>query len=105
MKNKKLSLLAIAVITAGLFAFKPFFGGTVKGTVAPPEAGVRAWVLSATDTLKANVSQGVFESADVKPGLSKLIIEAKPPCKNTSKDGIQVTDGGTVDVGEIKLSQ
>lgn len=105
MKNGKLSLLAIAVITAGLFSFRPFFGGTVKGTVAPPDAGVRAWVLSATDTIRADVNQGAFEITNIKPGLYKLIIEAKPPYKNTSKDGIEVADGATFDVGEIKLSR
>ncbi len=105
MKNTKLCLLAIAVTTAGLFAFKPFTTGTVKGTVAPPEGGVRAWVLSATDTFRADVSKGAFEISNVKAGTYKLIVEAAPPYKNTAKDGIEVTDGGTTDVGEIKLSQ
>jgi hypothetical protein len=34
-----------------------------------------------------------------------VIIEATPPYKNIAKDGIVVSDGQTVDAGEIKLSQ
>ena len=105
MKNTKYGLLAIAVTTAGLFAFKPFFAGTVKGTVSPPDAAVRAWVLSATDTFRADVNKGVFEITNVKAGNYKLIIEAMPPYKNKAKEGIEVTDEGTADVGEIKLEQ
>jgi hypothetical protein len=105
MKISKLSLGALGIVTAGLFAFNALVNGTVKGTVSPSDGAARAWIISATDTLKAPITQGAFEIPDVKPGTYKVIIEAKPPYKNTAKDGITVTDGQTSDVGEIKLSQ
>ena len=105
MKISKLSMGALAIATASLFAFKALVNGTVKGTVSPAEGAARAWVISATDTLKATINQGAFEIPDVKPGTYKVIIEAKPPYKNVAKDGITVTDGQTSDIGEIKLAK
>jgi len=105
MKISKLSLAALGLAFAGVFAFKALVNGTVKGTVTPSDGAARAWIISATDTLKAPIDKGAFEIPDVKPGTYKVIIEAKPPYKNVAKDGVTVTDGQTSDVGEIKLSQ
>ena len=105
MKNAKLSLAAIAIAAAGLFAFNDFRSGSIKGMVNPADGAIRAWALSSTDTLKAEVNKGTFAIMDAKPGSYRVIIEAKPPYKNAAKDGITVTDGQSTDVGEIKLEQ
>ena len=105
MKITKLKVAAFSILTAGLFAFNPVANSVIKGTVTPADGAVRAWALSNTDTLKANIDKGAFEITDVKPGTYRLIIEAKPPYKNQAKDGIAVTDGQPTDVGEIRLQQ
>lgn len=98
-------LAAITVAAAGLFAFSQFKAGSIKGTVSPAEGAVRAWAESSTDTLRAPIVNGSFEIADAKPGMYKIIIEAKPPFKNAAKDGINVNDGQAADAGEIKLEK
>jgi len=98
-------LAAITVAAAGLFAFSHLKAGSIKGTVSPSEGAVRAWAESSTDTLRAPIVNGSFEIADAKPGMYKLIIEAKPPFKNAAKDGITVNDGQAADAGEIKLEK
>ncbi len=98
-------LTAIAVIVAGSFAFLPFRGGSIRGSVIPSDGGVRVWAESATDTLKAPIISGSYEIADAKPGAYKVIIEAKPPYKNVAKDGVMVSDGQTSDAGEITLEK
>jgi hypothetical protein len=105
MKFTKLSLAAAGIAIVGLFSFRSLTNGSVKGTVSPADAAVRAWVISATDTMKVQVDKGTFVIDDVKPGTYKVIIEAKPPFKNAAKDGITVADGQPSDIGEIKLSQ
>jgi hypothetical protein len=105
MKNAKLSLAAFAFAAAGLFAFSGLKTGSIKGTVNPADGAVRAWALSSSDTLRADIDKGTFEIADAKPGTYRVIIEAKPPYKNTAKDGVTVTDGQATDVGEFKLEQ
>ncbi len=105
MNFGKLMMGALAVATAGLFAFNGIKGGTLKGSVSPAEGAVNAWALSSTDTLKAVVSGGMYEIPNVKPGVYKVIIEAKPPYKNASKDNVSVSDNQSTQVEEIKLQQ
>lgn len=105
MKKARLTLAALGVIAAGLFAFNVITNGSVKGTVTPADAAVRAWAISGTDTVKADISNGAFEIGDVKPGTYQVIIEAKAPYKNSAKDGVEVKDGQATDIGEIKLEQ
>lgn len=78
---------------------------TIKGTINPPNGASQVWALSSSDTLKANVSNGTFEFKDAKPGVYSLKVEAIAPYKSASKEGVQVADGATVDVGEIKLEK
>ncbi|MFT3948391.1 MAG: carboxypeptidase regulatory-like domain-containing protein [Agriterribacter sp.] len=105
MKKARLTLAGVGILTAGLFAFNVITNGSVKGTVAPADAAVRAWAISGTDTVKADIANGAFEIGDVKPGTYQVIIEAKAPFKNAAKDGVEVKDGAATDVGEIKLAQ
>jgi Polysaccharide lyase family 4, domain II len=105
MKISKWGGLALAIATAGLFAFSAISNGSIKGKVSPANAATQAWIVSATDTLRASVSNGMFEIPNVKPGTYRLIIEAKPPFKNASKESVIVNDGQVNDLGEIVLGQ
>jgi hypothetical protein len=100
-----LKLAALYIAAAGILAFYTVAVGSIKGTVAPAEGGVRAWAESATDTMKASIINGAYEITDVKPGTYKLVIEARPPYKNTARDGIAVVDGQSTDAGEIRLEK
>ena len=105
MKNARISLMAIAVAAAGLFAFSEVKTGSIKGMVNPADGAIRAWALSSTDTVRADVNKGTFTITDCKPGTYRVIIEAKPPYKNTAKDNVIVADGQPTNVGQIKLGQ
>jgi hypothetical protein len=105
MNFTSIKMAALAVATAGVFAFTHLKEGSIRGTVSPAEGGVRAWAESASDTLKTPIVNGAFEIGDAKPGTYKIIIEAKPPYRNAAKDGIMVSDGQASDAGEIKLEK
>ncbi len=105
MNTFKTGLVALSIATAGLFAFKGINTGSIKGTITPADGATKAWALSTTDTLKGDIQAGSFEISGAKAGTYRLIIEAKPPYKNTAKDNIVVTDGQPTNVGEIKLNQ
>jgi len=100
-----IKVAAITVAAAGLFAFSNLPSGSIKGTVSPADGAVRAWAESSTDTLKALVINGAYEITDAKPGMYKIIIEAKPPYRNAAKSDITVSDGKPADAGEIKLEK
>ncbi len=103
MKKVKLMVAALGFATAGLFAFKAVEKSSIKGSISPADGAVRAWALSATDTFRSAVSNGAFEITNVKAGNYRVIIEAKAPYKNAAKESVAVTDGQSVDIGEIKL--
>jgi hypothetical protein len=105
MSVTSFKMAAAIVVTAGFFAFSPFKGGSIRGTVLPADGAVRAWAESSTDTLRAPIINGSYEITDAKPGTYKIIIEAKPPYRNIAKDGIMVNDGQASDAGEIKLEK
>lgn len=99
-----MSLAALAVGAISLFAFNDSGPGGVKGTVTPPEAATKIWVMSKTDTVSADITQGKFEINDLKAGTYSIVVEAKAPYKSIGKEGITVADS-PVDVGEIKLNK
>ena len=100
MKNIMI-FLAVAMV-AGLFAFNRA-GGAIKGKVIPADGASQIWAMSSNDTVKAAVSQGNFEISNVKQGTYKIYIDAVNPYKDVVRDGVQVPEGGTVDLGEIQL--
>ena len=105
MHTVKTGLIALGIATAGLFAFKNVDTGSIKGTVTPADGATKAWAVSPTDTLRGDIQGGSFEITGAKAGTYRLIIEAKPPFRNTAKDNVVVADGQPTNVGEIKLNQ
>jgi hypothetical protein len=86
-----------------LSSFKIFWNSPVKGSVNPANGALRAWVFSKTDTLNAPVIQGNFMITDVKPGNYTLMLEGKPPFRDSFKQDVVVVDGQMTDVGIIEM--
>lgn len=109
MKKFKTGMVALGIAMTGLFAFKHadngLINGSIKGTITPADGATKVWALSTADTLKADIQSGSFEIVNAKAGTYRLIVEAKPPYKNTAKDNVTVADGQATNVGEIKLGQ
>jgi len=87
-----------------LFAFTKHWNSPVKGRVNPEDAALRVWLLG-TDTLNATITSGYFQIDNAKPGSYILVIQGKPPYRNTIKDGIVVADGQPTDVGTIEMQK
>ncbi len=99
-------LLGLTIASAGLFAFRSDkLAGSITGSVLPADGGTKVWAVSPGDTLQGAIQSGNFEISNVKPGTYRIIVEAKPPYKNTAKDNVTVADGSPTNVGAIKLSQ
>jgi|SRR6185312_7122661 len=105
MKFTSIRIALVSAAAAGLLAFAGLRDGSIHGTVTPAEGGVRAWAESASDTVKAPITNGSYEIAGVKPGTYRVVIEAKPPYRNAAKDDIMVSDGQSADAGEIHLEK
>jgi hypothetical protein len=86
-------------------SFCTFFNSPVKGSVSPANGANRAWLISKTDTANAPVIQGNFMITNVKPGNYTLMLEAKPPFRDSFKQDVLVVDGQPTDVGVIQMNQ
>jgi len=86
-------------------AFQPSWNSPVKGSVNPSNGGVRAWLMSRTDTVNAPVIEGTFMITNVKPGNYLLMIEGRPPYKDSYKQDILVVDGQPTDVGVVEMNK
>ena len=104
MKKMKVTMLALAAVAFGTFAFKGIDGGSIAGKVSPADAATEAWAITGTDTLKSPVSDGAFTFKDAKSGTYTVIIGAKAPYKPATVTDVKVEDGKSTDLGEIKLT-
>jgi hypothetical protein len=105
--NRLIALMLLVIISAlcmGL-TLRINFNSPVKGSVNPPNGATRAWLLSKTDTLNSPVIQGNFMITNVKPGNYLLMMEGKPPYRDSFKQDVLVVDGQPTDVGVIEMQQ
>ena len=77
---------------------------SITGKISPADGAEVVWAISATDSVKAMVALGSF-SIQVKPGLYKLIVDAKEPLKDAQLDNLDVKENQVLDVGEIILQK
>lgn len=77
---------------------------SITGKISPADGAEVVWAISATDSVKAMVALGSF-SIQVKPGLFKLIVDAKEPLKDAQLDNLDVKENQVLDVGEIILQK
>lgn len=101
--TKNIMFLLLASVVMMSFTFLSLSG--IKGTITPAESAGDVWAISGTDSLKTTPAQGVFSFANAKPGTYKIIVEAKSPYKTFIKEGVEVKDGETADLGTITLEQ
>ena len=101
---KKLIFIVVLFFSIIILAFRHSAKTGIVGRVNPLDAAEVVWVTSATDSAKSVISQGQF-SFDVKPGVYKLIIDAREPYKDVLLENLQVKPDEILDVGEIPLKQ
>jgi hypothetical protein len=119
MKNTLYNLLGAAVLLvvcafstpSSTFSAEGFVHGrgalspsSIKGRVNPADGATEVVAVSATDSVRAVITDGMF-ILESKPGTYKLIVVAKPPYKNVVKDNVQVAEGNATDVGTITLQE
>jgi hypothetical protein len=86
-------------------AFRFYWNSPVKGSVNPSNAAIRAWLVSKSDTLNVIVIDGNFMITNVRPGNYTLMLEGRPPYRDSFKQDVQVVDGQPTDVGVIQMNQ
>lgn len=102
----KAKIIAALIVLVAIVAFS--FGKartSIVGRVNPPDAAQSIWAISSTDSAQATTTmQGEF-SMDVKPGIYKIIIDAREPYKDILLENREVKADQVLDLGEIPLKQ
>ena len=88
-----------------VMSFRVYWNSPVKGSINPSDGAIRAWIFSRTDTLNSPVIQGNFMISNVKPGNYTLMMEGKPPFRDSFKQDVLVVEGQPTDVGVIEMHQ
>ena len=96
-------ILFITLATCFLLSYMPA-KTVILGKVVPADGGELVWVLGEKDSLKSVLIDGNFQF-DVRPGIYKLVVDAKQPYKDVMLDNLVVRADETLDVGEIVLKQ
>ena len=99
----KITIGLTSLVAALILSFAPAKSGIV-GKLNPIDGAELVWVLGSSDSLKMAPAQGQF-FFDVKPGVYKLVVDAKEPYKDVLLENLQVKQDETLDVGEIPLKQ
>lgn len=105
MKKLCTALALIIVFTLGAIAFTNTKLGGIIGKITPVDAASSVSLVAATDTLKAEISQGVFTFTNLKQGVYTVVIKGNAPYKDAVIEKVAVKDSATTDLGEIKLQQ
>jgi hypothetical protein len=97
-------LIGVIILVVVLHAFKAAQRAGISGRISPGDAGQMVFAVQGSDTVKLVPSNGSF-LLEARPGIYKLIVDAKEPFKDVLMENIEVVNGKTTDVGEIKLTQ
>ncbi len=105
MKKLCVVLSLVIVFALGAIAFTNIKLGGIIGKISPVDAASSITLVAATDTLRAEVNQGVFTFTNLKQGVYNVVIKANAPYKDAVIEKVAVKDSATTDLGEIKLQQ
>lgn len=101
--KKNIVFSGVIIAIAGLLSLKSP-QSTITGSVVPADGANGIWAVSEKDSARgAIINTGSF-SLSVKPGIYKLIIDARTPYKDVVLENIEVKEQPT-DVGQIVLQK
>ena len=100
----KWTLAVIVLVAIILHAYKDFQTSGISGRLSPRDAAEIVWAIQGADSIKTIPANGVF-MLEAKPGIYKVIVDAKQPYKDVLVESIEVTVGKTTDLGEIKINE
>ncbi|KIA94586.1 hypothetical protein OC25_09330 [Pedobacter kyungheensis] len=104
--KKLCAILALLIVFAlGAIAYTNIKLGGIIGKISPADAAASVSLVAGTDTLKAQLNQGVFTFTNLKEGVYTVWIRANAPYKDATIEKVAVKDSATTDLGEIKLLQ
>ena len=104
MRKASLQLCFLLLAITGIHSFKIMQSGFINGKVYPSDNIESVVAVNGTDSVKVTSENGYF-ALMVKPGIWKVIVDAKQPYKNIIQENVEVSGGKNIDLGEMRLLQ
>lgn len=98
-------MTTMVVMSFAIFSFTNIRLGGITGKITPSNGVSAVALVSGTDTLRAELNQGVFAFTNLKEGVYKVWIKCNSPYKDAAIERVAVKDSSVTDLGEIKLQQ
>jgi hypothetical protein len=97
-------LIAVIAVVSVLHAYKAAQRSGISGKIIPYGVGQTIWAVRGNDSVRLVTTGGAF-LIEAKPGSYNVIINGKEPFSNLLLQNIEVVNGKTTELGEVKLSQ
>ena len=104
MKSNLVMAVIVLITAVSLYGFMPKQTSSISGKVIPADGAEKVWVIREMDSLSAKPVDGIFK-LDVKPGWYVVIVQGKKPFKNVQFDKLEIAEGKSLDLGEIKMEK
>lgn len=103
MKKSVITFIAIVLMVITLHAFRAMQQPTITGKIVPSNGATKVWAINGNNLLKVEPTNGLFKIA-AGPGQWKVMVQASAPYRDFSiPAAVQVQEGKTLDLGEIRL--
>jgi hypothetical protein len=77
----------------------------ITGSMLPADGAESIMAFSGTDSAKGVILNTGSFSLSVKPGIYKLLVDAKAPYKDVLLENLEVKDERPLDIGQIVLQK
>jgi hypothetical protein len=104
MKKNILYSVIVAISVAGALSLRAP-QSAITGSVLPANGADSVWAVSEKDSARGVIINTGNFSLSVKPGVYKLIVDAKSPYKDVLLENLDVKDEQPLDVGQIVLQK
>ena len=104
MRKALLELCLIVLAITGIHTLKIMQSCSINGKVYPAGAVKSVVAVNGTDSVITISENGNF-ALMVRPGVWKVIFAMNKQTRNVVRENVQVTEGKSINLGEIRLSQ
>jgi hypothetical protein len=104
MRTALLELCIILIAIIGVHTMRLMQTGFIKGKLYPAGWSNKVVAISGTDSVKVLSENGYF-GMRVKPGVWKVVVDAKEHAGNVIRENVEVSEGENINLGEIRLTE
>ena len=104
MRRGLLELCLIIIVIIGIHAERAMHSGSIEGSVYPSTLTPSVVAVKGSDSVKTYSNDGHF-GMRLQPGMWKVIFVAKAPNRGLVEKKVNIAEGQSINLGEIKFAE